>query len=71
METNKPELSYFLAQIGHEIRTPLNGIKGFGDLLLEETFGPLNEKQKLYLGKMLKNSDQLLAIVNQILDNYL
>ena len=68
METNKPELSYFLAQIGHEIRTPLNGIKGFGDLLLEETFGPLNEKQKLYLGKMLKNSDQLLAIVNQILD---
>ena len=68
MEQDKQKVTYFLAQIGHEIRTPLNGIKGFGDLLLEETFGPLNEKQKLYLGKMLKNSDQLLAIVNQILD---
>lgn len=62
------DIIYFIAQIGHEIRTPLNAIKGFGDLLMDETFGPLNEQQSRYLGKMLNSSDKLLEIVNQILD---
>lgn len=69
MSEEKPQdVIYFLAQIGHEIRTPLNGIKGFGDLLMDETVGPLNERQKFYLSKMLSSSDKLLDIVNQILD---
>lgn len=62
------DIIYFIAQIGHEIRTPLNAIKGFGDLLTDEIFGPLNEQQQKYLGKMLSSSDKLLDIVNQILD---
>ena len=66
--TEDKDIIYFIAQIGHEIRTPLNAIKGFGDLLMDETFGPLNEQQSKYLGKMLSSSDKLLAIVNQILD---
>lgn len=66
--TEDKDIIYFIAQIGHEIRTPLNAIKGFGDLLMGETFGPLNEQQSKYLGKMLSSSDKLLEIVNQILD---
>ena len=66
--TEDKDIIYFIAQIGHEIRTPLNAIKGFGDLLMDETFGPLNEQQSKYLGKMLSSSDKLLEIVNQILD---
>lgn len=66
--TEEKDIIYFIAQIGHEIRTPLNAIKGFGDLLIDETFGPLNEQQNKYLGKMLSSSDKLLEIVNQILD---
>ena len=46
------EFARFLAQIGHEIRTPLNAIKGFGDLLVEEQVGELNDVQKKYLLKM-------------------
>lgn len=65
---NQSDFFYFFAQISHELRTPLNAIKGFGDLLMEETVGGLNERQKLYLGKMQTSSDKLLEIVNQILD---
>lgn len=62
------EFARFLAQIGHEIRTPLNAIKGFGDLLVEEQVGPLNEVQKKYLLKMTDSAQSLLLVVNQILD---
>ena len=31
----------FLANMSHEIRTPLNAIIGFADIILSETFGPI------------------------------
>lgn len=62
------EFARFLAQIGHEIRTPLNAIKGFGDLLVEEQVGELNDVQKKYLLKMTDSAQKLLLVVNQILD---
>ena len=62
------EFARFLAQIGHEIRTPLNAIKGFGELLADETVGELNSAQKKYMGKITDNAQQLLLVVNQILD---
>ena len=62
------EFARFLAQIGHEIRTPLNAIKGFGDLLADETVGELNPAQKKYMLKITDNAEQLLLVVNQILD---
>src|SRR4051812_9122661 len=42
--------SKFLASMSHELRTPLNAILGFSDLLEGETPGPVNEKQKRFLG---------------------
>lgn len=66
--SDEKDIIYFIAQIGHEIRTPLNAIKGFGALLSDETFGPLNPQQHKYMNKMLESSDKLLEIVNQILD---
>jgi signal transduction histidine kinase len=62
------EFARFLAQIGHEIRTPLDAIKGFGELLADETVGELNPAQKKYMGKITDNAQQLLLVVNQILD---
>ncbi len=62
------EFARFLAQIGHEIRTPLNAIKGFGELLADETVGELNPAQKKYMGKITDNAQKLLLVVNQILD---
>ena len=62
------DMVYLMAQISHEIRTPLNGIKGFGELLLDESSGELNEVQKKYLTKMLDSTEKLSQIVERVLD---
>ena len=62
------DMVYLMAQISHEIRTPLNGIKGFGELLLDESAGQLNEVQKKYLTKMLDSTEKLSQIVERVLD---
>jgi len=60
--------SEFLANMSHELRTPLNSINGFSEILSDETFGPLNEKQKKYVNNILTSGKHLLLLINQILD---
>ena len=54
--------------MSHELRTPLNSINGFSEVLYDETFGPLNEKQKQYVNNVLTSGKHLLLLINQILD---
>lgn len=58
----------FLANMSHELRTPLNSINGFSEVLYDETYGPLNDKQKKYIGNVLTSGKHLLLLINQILD---
>lgn len=58
--------SSFLARMSHEIRTPMNSIVGFSELIIDETI-PLDEK-KNYINYIYKNSNQLLALINDIID---
>jgi two-component system CheB/CheR fusion protein len=60
--------SEFLANMSHELRTPLNSINGFSEILYDQTFGTLNEKQKEYVGYVLASGKHLLLLINQILD---
>jgi len=60
--------SEFLANMSHELRTPLNSINGFSEVLYDETFGTLNEKQKKYVNNVLTSGRHLLLLINQILD---
>ena len=60
--------SEFLANMSHELRTPLNSVIGFSDVLLDETFGPLNEKQSKYISNVLGSGKHLLDLINDILD---
>jgi len=60
--------SEFLANMSHELRTPLNSINGFSEVLYDETFGPLNEKQRVYVNNVLTSGKHLLLLINQILD---
>lgn len=60
--------SGFLASMSHELRTPLNAVVGFTDLLLEESFGNLNQKQEEFLNDVKSSSEDLLNMINQVLD---
>ncbi len=60
--------SEFLANMSHELRTPLNHIIGFSELVLDETFGDINETQQEYLTNVLTSSRHLLSLINDILD---
>jgi signal transduction histidine kinase/CheY-like chemotaxis protein len=60
--------SEFLANMSHELRTPLNAIIGFSELLLDKTFGSLNEEQRDYVADILSSGRHLLELINDILD---
>ena len=60
--------SQFLANMSHELRTPLNAIIGFSEILQDQTFGLLNEKQARYVTHVLNSGRHLLQLINEILD---
>jgi PAS domain S-box-containing protein len=60
--------SEFLATMSHELRTPLNSIIGFSEVLQDQTFGPLNEKQARYVSNVLQSGRHLLQLINDVLD---
>ncbi len=60
--------SEFLANMSHELRTPLNSIIGFSDLLSEQAYGELNEKQLKSVVNISKSGKHLLDLINSILD---
>jgi len=60
--------SDFLANMSHELRTPLNSIIGFSEVLHDELYGKLNEKQKIYAENIYASGKHLLDLINDILD---
>ena len=60
--------SRFYASMSHELRTPINAILGYNTLLLENIYGPLNEKQADGLRRTQRAAKHLLELVNDVLD---
>mgnify|MGYP002381684434 CR=1 FL=1 len=58
----------FVHHISYELRSPLTNVIGFIQLLDNESVGPLNPRQREYVGFAMKSSSALLAIINDILD---
>ena len=58
----------FLASMSHELRTPLNAVLGFSEVLLEQMFGSINERQEEYLRDIHSSGQHLLELLNEILD---
>jgi PAS domain S-box-containing protein len=56
----------FLSTMSHELRTPLNAVLGFSDLLTEERYGPLNDRQRRYVTHIHSGGKHLLRLINDI-----
>ncbi|HEX4926864.1 MAG TPA: ATP-binding protein, partial [Burkholderiales bacterium] len=68
LEVANQHKSEFLANMSHELRTPLNAIIGFSEVLIEQMFGEVNEKQADYLKDIHESGRHLLSLINDILD---
>lgn len=64
-EASSRAKTVFLATMSHELRTPINGIMGMAGLALRRANDP---KQADQLSKVIKSSENLLAIISDILD---
>ena len=58
----------FLSTMSHELRTPLNAVLGFSDLLADERYGSLNERQRRYVNNIHTGGEHLLHLISDILD---
>ena len=60
--------SEFVANVSYQLRTPLNTITGFADILTEQYFGALNERQLEYTRTIKEASESLTRLINDVLD---
>lgn len=58
----------FLTVASHELRTPLSVINGFGEILVREKLGSLNDEQKRRVRKILMQGQRLNRIIDELLD---
>jgi PAS domain S-box-containing protein len=57
----------FIALVSHELRTPLTSIRGYTELLIDETAGKLTDDQRQFLAVVDRNSNRLLNLVGDLL----
>lgn len=60
--------STFVAIVSHELRTPLNAILGYAEMFKEAVYGPMNEKQVNMADRIINNTQRLLGLINDLLD---
>jgi signal transduction histidine kinase len=60
--------SEFVANVSYQLRTPLNTIMGFAEILSNQYFGMLNERQLEYSQTIMEAGKRLLLLVNDVLD---
>ena len=60
--------STFVAIVSHELRTPLNAVLGYAEMFKEAVYGPMNEKQVNMAVRIMKNTQRLLGLINDLLD---
>lgn len=60
--------NHFYTSMSHELRTPINAILGYSALLLDNIYGPLNERQLRGIERTQKAGRHLLELVNDVLD---
>ncbi len=60
--------SNFLSHVSYELQAPLNNIIGFSEILVNQYFGDLNEKQMDYSKNIYECAEKLSNLINDVLD---
>lgn len=60
--------SAFVSTVSHELRTPLNAVLGYADMLKENVYGMMNERQSEIMQRIIANTNRQLSLVNDLLD---
>lgn len=58
----------FISHVSYELRAPLNTIAGFIDILRNQYFGPLNERQVDYCQGISEASQKLMQLISDMID---
>jgi signal transduction histidine kinase len=65
--SNEAKLA-FLRSISHEVRTPLTISMGYSGLLMDGLLGPLSQEQFKAVGAILRQSNELLTSIDNVLE---
>src|SRR5512144_128283 len=57
----------FISNISHELRTPLTHIKGYVELLVSESLGPLTEEQRHALAVSQQSTNRLETLIDDLI----
>jgi signal transduction histidine kinase len=68
LETAEQLKTDFLANVSYQLRTPLNAIMGFAEILNNNFFGELNDKQQEYSEGIQEAGGKLVNLIDDILD---
>ncbi len=60
--------SEFVSIVSHQLRTPLTAVKGYISMMIEGTYGKLQEAQSSTLQKVFQSAEHLITLVNDLLN---
>jgi len=60
--------SQFISIVTHELKIPMTSIRGYADLIKQETVGPVTDQQMKFLDTIRSNVDRMANLVSDIAD---
>jgi PAS domain S-box-containing protein len=57
-----------LANVSHDMRTPLGAILGYAEILKENVYGPLSDRQCTTISEIIDSAGQLLSFINNLMN---
>ena len=57
-----------LATLAHDIRTPLGAIDGYCEIMQDEIYGPINDRQRETLGRVRMSGRHLLSLLDNVME---